>query len=562
MKTKERKRNGLFGYIFRFNSLGGEGMYKAIIVEDEVPVRTAICNSTPWDKLGYELVYVASDGQDALAYIENNQVDIILTDICMPFMDGLELSSHARRLLPTAKIVIITGYNEFEYARKAVELGVAHYLLKPITANEFREMLMKIKKEFDEEFAKRRNLHALRKQVKEHQELLIDRFMVNLISNKMSKEAIASRSEKFNLQLEGNGYQVAVLQLDNMSQIAEIDFEYDYQLLEFAILNICEELLHDHDRCILGNNHQIILLLANRGQTRRSYNQTVEALLNRILIYVKRFYSIDMFIGIGNQYDTLSDLHYSYKDALAALEYRVLVGSGRLIYITDVEKKPSFTYMKVEESLRELEFAIKIGQQDKMTKLLDYIFSTIRFSDVSITDYRTVLLKMTTTIIKVYEDLGEGSAKLVIDFNQFNEVFEKDKLEEVKIYYMTLCHNLSKMIDEDRSDMQSSQVERACDFIHNCYGDKDLDVNKMCEHLGISSSYFSRVFKAATNETFTQYLTKIRMEKAKALLTHSDLKIYEISEKIGYEDPHYFSYNFKKKIGIKPTEYRKREDIS
>lgn len=537
-------------------------MYRAIIVEDEVPVRTAICNSIPWDALGYELAYVASDGQEALAYIEHNPVDVILTDICMPFMDGLELSQQARQILPTAKIVIITGYNEFEYARKALELGVAHYLLKPITADEFQKMLLEIKDELDEEFHKRRDLLTLKKQVKEHRELLVERFLMNLIYNKMSREAIDRGLKKLHLTFTSNAYQIAVIQLDNMEQITEDQWADDYQLLEFAILNICRELLGDEQRCILGRDNQIILLLMNKGESPVVYRRSVQSLLNQILVYVKRFYNMEMYVGIGNVYDSLEEIHYGYREALTALEYRVLVSGDRMIYISDVERKHSFHYMKIDEILRELEVAIKIGQEDKMIKLLDYIFSTIRFQDVSIADYRTILLKITTMILGIYEEQDIDSTSISKNFNQFYEVLEKDHLGEVKDYYMKLCQALSKKVNEDRLDMRSSQVERAYDYIHNHYQDKDLDVNKMCEHLGISSSYFSRIFKAATNETFTQYLTKIRMEKAKALLLHSDLKIYEISEKIGYEDPHYFSYNFKKKNGIKPTEYRKREQIS
>jgi two-component system response regulator YesN len=537
-------------------------MYKVIIVEDEVPVRNAICNIIKWEKLGYELVHIAGDGQDALAYIENNSVDIILTDICMPFMDGLELSSKAKKILPTVKIVIITGYNEFEYAHKAVELGVAHYLLKPITADEFTDLLKNIKNELDEEFSKRTNLIALKKQVEKNRDILREKFLMNLLSNRICGDDIQEKLKTLDIDLSGKEYSIAVLMPENLVEVAKLNWKLDYQLLEFAILNICNEILNSYDQnnCIMGINNQLIIILKNDNKTTTEYRNMIDSILNEIIVCVNKYYEIDIYIGIGDTYDNLQDIHFSYKDALVALEYRVLKGSSRIIYKRDVEKKSSFTYMKIEEALRELEYAIKIGIADKISKIIDYIFSIIRFSDVNISDYRTILLRITTTILKSYEDIrSETSQDLSIDFNVFNEVFRKEKIDEVKDYYNKLCNGLATNINIERIDLRTSQIQKAFTFIHNNYHNKDLDINLICEHLNVSSSYFSKMFKNETKTTFIEYLTKLRMDKAKELLLNTDLKVYEISEKIGYEDPHYFSYNFKKKIGVKPTQYRKRE---
>ncbi|QUH30828.1 response regulator [Vallitalea guaymasensis] len=536
-------------------------MYKIIIVEDEIPVRNAICNIIEWEELGYELVYVSGDGQDALTYIENKQIDVILTDICMPFMDGLELSNEAKKILPTVKIVIITGYNEFEYAHKAVEIGVDHYLLKPITADEFTKMLIEIKNELDNEFSKKRNLLALKKQVETNKDILRDKFLMNLLYNKINSNIIREKVNNLGIKLEGTKYIVAVLQPENIKEIADSNWDCDYQLLEFAILNICNEVLTNYGQniCILGNDDQLIIFFVNDNQDEIEFRDTIDEIMNKIIVCVEKFYNIGMYIGVGDNYAELQDLHFSYKDALNALEYRVLNGSNKIIYKMDVEKTSSFSYHKIDEYLRELEYAIKIGG-NKTDKIIDYIFSIIIFSNVHISQFRTILLKITTTILKAYEDICSGSPNdVIIDFNQFNEVFGKEKIDEVKTYYKKLCKNLSNEINKERIDIKASQMQKAYQFIYNNYQNKSLDINMICNHLNISSSYFSRIFKTETNETFMQYLTKVRMEKAKDLLMNSDYKVYEISEKVGYEDPHYFSYNFKKKTGVKPTQYRKKE---
>ncbi|GMQ60419.1 response regulator [Vallitalea sediminicola] len=536
-------------------------MYKIIIVEDEIPVRNAICNIIKWEELGYELVCVSGDGQDALAYIENNQIDVILTDICMPFMDGLELSNEAKKMLPTVKIVIITGYNEFEYAHKAVEIGVDHYLLKPITADEFTKMLIEIKAELDNDFAKKRNLLALKKQVETNKDILRDKFLMNLLYNKINANVIKDKVHNLGIELDGIKYIIAVLQPENIKEVANLNWECDHQLLEFAILNICNEVLNNYGQniCILGNDDQLIIFFVNDKQDEMEFRNIIAEILNKIIICVEKFYNIGMYIGVGDNYSELQELHFSYKDALNALEYRVLNGSNKIIYKMDVEKSSSFSYHKIEESLRELEYAIKIGG-NRTDKIIDYIFSIIIFSNVHISQFRTVLLKITTTIIKSYEDICNGpSNNVIIDFNLFNEVFGKERIDEVKTYYKKLCKNLSNEINKERIDIKTSQMQKAYQFIYNNYQNKSLDINMICNHLNISSSYFSRIFKTETNQTFMHYLTKVRMEKAKDLLINSYYKVYEISDKVGYEDPHYFSYNFKKKTGVKPTQYRKKE---
>jgi two-component system response regulator YesN len=535
-------------------------MYKIIIVEDEIPVRNAICNIIRWEELGYELVHVSGDGQDALAYIENNQIDVVLTDICMPFMDGLNLSSEVKKILPTVKIVIITGYNEFEYAHKAVEVGVDHYLLKPITAEEFTKLLIEIKNELDDEFTNKRNLLALKKQVEINRDILRDKFLMNLLCNKINANVIKDKIHNLDIRLEGTKYIVAVLQPDNIQEVANSNWDCDYQLLEFAILNICNEALSKHGQniCILGHDDQIIMVFVNDKQHDIEFRDTIEEILNKIIVCVEKFYGIGMYIGVGDSYEELQELHFSYKDALNALEYRVLNGSDKIIYKMDVEQSSSFSYHKIDECLRELEYAIKIGG-NKTDKIIDYIFSIIIFNNVHISQFRTILLKITTTILKSYEDICSETNNLIIDFNQFNEVFAKERIDEVKEYYKKLCKDLSNEINKERIDIKTSQIQKAYQFIYNNYQDKGLDIKMICNHLNMSPSYFSRIFKTETDQTFMQYLTKVRMEKAKQLLINSDYKVYEISEKVGYEDPHYFSYNFKKKTGVKPTQYRKKK---
>lgn len=540
-------------------------MYRVMIVEDEVPVRNAICSIIEWKELGYDLVYAAGDGQDAIDYLETNSVDVILSDICMPFIDGLELSRRAKAIIPTVKIVIFTGYNEFEYAQNAIEIGVSHYLLKPITAEEFKSMLIKVKDELDKEHEEKRDLIKLRMQVKHNKKLLTEKFILNLVTNKISNRLISQKINNLELSIEGTEYRVAILQSENYTDISlREEWDNDVHLYDFAVLNICNEIIGQSGliKNVVSNDGQVIILLSNHNMVSREFNKKIEEVLNNILFYTKKFYNINMFVALGDSYKELKDIHYSYNDALIALEYSVLFGSGKIIYKSDIERRSSCSEKEYDDLLKELEYSIKMGKNDKINKLIDYLFSSTRFSEISINVFRTICLRMTTTIIKAYEDLmDEKSKELNIDFSQFNEVFEKNRLEEVKEYYKKLCVTMANDINKERNNSRLSLINQARDYIYDNYDDINLDINAICEYLNVSSSYFSRLFKKEVNATCIEYITTLRMDKAKELLDNTSMKIYEIAKRIGYENPYYFSYNFKKRTGLKPTQYRMRDNV-
>lgn len=231
-------------------------MYKVILVEDEEPVREAIRDIIDWNSLGLSLVGEARDGREALEIISKVEPDIILTDIYMPFVDGLELIEKAKGIVPTAKFIIITGYEKFEYARRAIKLNVSNYILKPITSSELTDILRKAKEELDSEIAQRKNVENLKSQLEENMEALRERFLMNLILRKMSQQEIIKNMEKYNLDLRGESYIAAVLTIDEPEEVNIVFGEENQQLCDFAILNIGKEILQRYNQHIIFSDQE------------------------------------------------------------------------------------------------------------------------------------------------------------------------------------------------------------------------------------------------------------------------------------------------------------------
>lgn len=275
---------------------------------------------------------------------------------------------------------------------------------------------------------------------------------------------------------------------------------------------------------------------------------------------IRRYINIGITAGVGDEYNTLDKIRYSYHDALTALEYRVLVDRERVIVKSDVERKPSLPYQKVHEMLERLKYKIKLGLHDDVKNELDSLFDFVTGLDLNILDFRTMLLEMMVTIVKAYADVCMDSSRSLFDFASFERLFKINNKDEIKRYFENLCSQLSTKILQMKEDDHSSIVQKACAYIDENYHLKDISIQDVCDYLHLSQSYFSKIFKSRTGETFTEYLTKVRIEKAKELLKNTNLKIYEIAQQVGYDDPHYFSYSFKKKEGISPIEYRGRWD--
>ncbi|MGF9913490.1 response regulator [Paenibacillus ehimensis] len=542
-------------------------MYKLMLVEDEEDVREGILREIDWARHGFEVIETAENGQEAAELFEREVPDVVVTDIRMPFMDGLQLAAWIRQRYEATKIVILTGFDEFEYAQKAVKLHIDEYVLKPYSAQELIDVLAKIKRRIDEEAAEKENVQTLQEHYRRSLPVLREVFLASLVARKLPRREIEEKCRSYNLELAADAYVVSVISMDtdgsedsDGAAAASLKASKDTGLKRFAVLNVAEEIVEKHrlGRVFLHNDYLVLLTVDVQAPEGGAtvLKKTLTA-LEEIRQSIEKYLKFTVTIGVGTVCGELTDVSYSYKDAVLALDYRGILGNNRIICIDDVEtrfvEKLRFDELKEHALIR----CLKVGTPQEIQETVDGLFQGIGETQVSFKDYQIYLMEMLTAILKAAKDANvDLDAVLGTDFVPFAELHKFTSLQEAKNRILGLCTAIMNSIASQRQYTYKSLVEQAIDFTKSHYHETDISIQKVCGHLHISAGYFSSIFKKEAKMTFVNYLMHIRMEAAKELLRTTDLKAFEIAERVGYAEPNYFSFSFRKHVGVSPKEYR------
>ncbi|WP_248931008.1 response regulator [Paenibacillus hamazuiensis] len=544
-------------------------MYKLILAEDEEDVREGIIREIDWAGCGFEVVDRAENGQEALEMIERHAPDVVVTDIQMPFMDGLRLSEWIREKYPTTKIIILTGFDEFEYAQKAVKLHIDEYVLKPFSSEELKDVLVKIKRRIDEETAQKENIQSLQEHYRKSLPVLRETFLGSLISRKLPEADIREKAQSYGVNLDGRGFAVSVISIDSPAapggedeeaapRAASLKYSKDTELKWFAVLNIAGEIAEKHRAGLVYiHNDHVVLLTVSEESGRDEVMKKTLAALEEIRQSIEKYLKLTVTIGVGTVSAAITGVSYSYKDAVLALDYRQILGCNRIICIDDVEtrfgEKLRFDELKEHALIR----CIKVGTVQEMTELVDELFAGIQDANVSFKDYQIYLLEIVTSVLKAAKDAGIDLEDLFgAAFRPFADIYQFTQLEEAKSWVLGICTGMMSHIASGRQSAYKSLVDQAKEYTREHFHESDISVQRVCSHLHISAGYFSSIFKKECKMTFVNYLMHIRMEAAKELLRTTDLKTFEIAERVGFAEPNYFSFCFKKHVGVSPKEYK------
>lgn len=533
-------------------------MYRVLVVEDEIPVRNRIIESIDWGSMGMAVAFAASDGQEALDFLMDNQVDLILTDIYMPFIDGIELVRRIRQTNHYCKVVFLTGYNEFEYAKEAVELDASKYLLKPITKEELTKVLLEMKDELDAAIAAKKNLTLLENEYEKRREFLKDKLLYDIIAGFMPIDRIHQACSNVGCSFDAKMYRIGVLEVVSREEISKAVWKDDYSLLHFAMYNISKEILSndEHVQILLGENGKVIVLFMSSED--EAFDETTYMKMQEVLNGVRRVYEMSLTAGLSDVCHNIEHLRAAYDEAMVAIDYAIIEGNNRVIVKSDIEPKSAMNHDQLEDYSEKIVTAVKVNDVNKIRDYLHLFTEHIKFEKYELNEVKTLLLSMMTNVYDNYNKICiQDSMKLLLDFDLVEEIYAMESFESIEtaLYdsFSILAENLVKSRENDKNKL----VLDAIHYIENNYDDPSIDLTFMSGMLHVSNSYFSRIFKKAKNQTFVEYMTGIRLDKAKELLRTSDKKVYEIAQQVGYDDAHYFSYNFRKKVGMTPLQYRK-----
>ena len=537
-------------------------MYKILLVDDEILVRDAIRENIDWGKLDCELIGDCENGKQAVEFVKTHEVDIVLTDILMPYMDGMELSHFLHDNYPDILIVIFSGFGEFEYAKKAIQYNVSEYMLKPVTAMELTKVIGNMKEKLDSRKKEQRKMESLTQVSQDYHKnanVIRSKALDCLVKCTRDVQVSLDELERMGITFQAASYRVAVFDIDTYSDMYQMDMDKQQEsaLMAFVLFNVGDEIVVQEKAGVVyqeGNNRVCIIFAGNRT---KEFSESIHRICHEIQKEVKEVIGLETSIGIGSWVRSPHELIYSYRLAAKAIDYRYLLG-GNLLF--DMEEKKTDNSIFLINDLEILTESIKSGDRRLMEKTLGQIETEIKSALVEKSYACIYLQQVIRAIGNTCQSLSEEPEKIIAQREALlKAVTEQRMFSQAAALVEKYAQEVFDALQELNSSNGQRQGMLAMDYIQKNYMDPCLSLNSICSYLNISTSYFSTIFKEMTGETFIEVLTRVRMEKAKELLENTTMKNYEIAEKVGFSDPHYFGISFKKITGKTPTEYAREK---
>lgn len=536
---------------------------KVFLVEDEMVIRRGIKNSIDWEKEGYIFCGEASDGELAYPMIIKEKPDILITDIRMPFMDGLELCKLVKKELPNIKILILSGYDEFDYAKEAIRLGVTEYLLKPISSGKLLEALNGVSESIRREKEDKDLVRKCMEEMRENTEHEKQKFFEQMIAGNLSMADALETGKKYEMNLSAGMYNLLLFRFtlgEENRKSGELLGEAEY-----AIEKLTERLeyVFKFQRGVEG---WAFLLMADNEE---QMSERVKELSKDLEEIMKNYSTIAYFGGIRQPVARLRELEESFREAERALAARFTMELNRIISVEDIRMAQNVdtlddieitSFGEIEKTRTMLEKFLNNGAEDEIDEFVDvYInelpeenLKSVLMRQYIIMDAYIVMMSFCEKIEGIEGEMQAQSEELK------NSMKTSQTLEEIKNYIRMLLKKIIGVRDTISGRRYSDIIEIAKDQIRKTYMSDEISLNTIAAEVGMSPSYFSSIFSKEMGKTFVEYLTEIRMDRAKELLMCSSMKTSEIGYEVGYKDPHYFSYIFKKTQNCTPKEFRAR----
>lgn len=534
-------------------------MYKILIVDDEIIVRKGIKKKIDWSSLGFEVIGEASNGREALDIAEKNAPDVILTDIKMPIMDGIEMTKIINTRMPYIDVVILTGHEEFEYAKESIKLGVLDYILKPISSTELRKSLGRIKENLDKKVNNDKQIKKLKSQIMKSMPVLRDRFLNDLIFTSMTEDEIRYKKDFVGIKFEGQHYTVLVVEISDYKLITERKNEEYKQLLKFSLINSINEVLnlYENTTVFIARYDYVTIILGGYKSECEIKNEII-LLTEKIKQYVQKSIRVSVCVGVGHTYSALCKIRNSFKEALIALEYKFLLGKNSTIFVSDVQAEETTFFYYPKDIERSIITSIKLGSDREIRERLNDMFSSMtEQKNVTWAYIQVICNQLLTSVLTMVQEMGNYIDEIFGDhYNPYIDIVKYESIEDLKEWIESFFTKISSYITIKRDSRFKLIVDKAKAYIESNYQNSQISLNSVAQHVCISDCYFSVIFKKETRESFQDYLIKTRINKAKELFRTTDMKSYEIAYEVGYKDPHYFGVSFKKYVGVTPMEYK------
>lgn len=534
-------------------------MIKVFLVEDEIVIRNGIKRGIQWEEEGMEFVGEASDGEMAFPLIRKTKPDILITDIRMPFMNGLELSRTVLKELPETKILILSGYGEFDYAQEALRIGVQEYLLKPVSSTKLlgavKDIIGVIEKEREEkELLKRYSL-----EMEESKQRKIQDFFDRLVTEQVPMAEALAEGHLLGMELVAESYNIILFKL----RLKEHEMEYSEQVVaaerEIRSYVASQSNVYVYERGAEGLGFLI------KGNGKEEMAHSIREFCSNLVALTNAYEGVEYYAAVGKSVDRLRELGDSYHEANKAFSSRFAeewnrIVSGGGIYVNETMDIDIHSVYSVENTRKMVQQFLHSGTLDEVGSFIEGYFGNVRGENLkSLMMRQYICMDIYFSVIAFGEEIGICREALAQTCGEINGLSEHiGNLEKTMKYVQSILQGVILLRDSAAGRKYSDILAKAQYYIKEHYMEDDMSLNRLASYVNMSPSYFSSIFSQESGQTFVEYLTEVRMEKAKELLMCSNQKISEIVYQVGYKNSHYFNYIFKKTQNCSPREYRSR----
>lgn len=534
-------------------------MHKVLIIDDDRIIRKGLITTIPWEKCGFQIIGEASDGEQGLKIIEECHPHIVISDIKMPFMDGLDMAHILREKYPAIKVILLTGYNDFNYAHKAIKVRAFDYLLKPIDKEILLEKVQKAAREWDEE-------HKAQRRISEANPFYRQAFFKKLLEHHGAEdeEDLLQEATSLGIELTGKTFIVCLIKIDEYYKEGEKTAESAQQreVLKYCVSNICEELIHLERKggVVELENDELILIYSSHEPSEKE--EEARILAETIKNTVKKYLKTTLTVVLGGAYQGICFIDSSYREARSAIGFRHLMGKDKVFSILDIEDLPN-NHNDIQIKGKEYEFInnIKLGFiQEALGVLNDLESEMMQQNDISLHNVRILSVQLIIALFRGAAEWGKGwesthQANVASYYRQINGM---QTISEIMNLLRQVTCDLSQFIVAQRESQGGYAVGEATKYIEEHYAKQGLSLQEIAKHVHMNPVYMSVLFKQEKSITFSDFLLQLRMKNAMEMLRCQNMKTYEVAEAVGYGSPEYFSVCFKKYTGVSPTEFKNK----
>lgn len=524
--------------------------YTLLIADDNTLIRQSLQDNVQWRRCGIDRVYTAGDGREALELFRKYGADVVITDVLMPNMDGIELSRAVRSLSAETAILFISAHDDFVYVQKAFQNDCFNYLLKPVDE---KAILKCVEDALEIKNAK----IQIKKKIESGQEYLSERFYRRLTHWKSSRQSdIEADCQYLNIHFQAPDYLCVVFDFDEKDTLKDAwdieRFEIMMILAKDSIENALENVEH---HVFNGDDDTIVAFI---GLHEDADIDMLDESLEQAVENVARCCETTVTAGVGGRVHNILEIRSSFKEACAAVKYRFLMGFGKVLVYKDYEGRNNGPKENAEKEAAAVVKLLKLGTAEDFADALERIVQDMSIKKVSRESLHSMLIGIGIRIMQTVRescpdsrDFGDGFL-----YTMFDDLKRMKTKEQMIQWLAETVRRAFKEIDGVRENYTRSIVTQIYEYVHENYGREDLNLNVIAKEVSFSPSYISLLFKRETGTNLFDYIISYRIEKAKSLLRNRDLQISDVGAVVGYPNPSYFSIVFKKNTGRSPKEFR------